>query len=261
VRVIAPLRDKVWTRDEEIDYAQARGIPVTVTQSSPFSFDENLFGRSIEAGVLEDPWEAPPEEPYLLTADPDTAPEPTEVVIGSRRAAGVARRRVARHDRSDLRPQPAGGRLRDRADRHDREPRDRDQEPRGLRGAGGDDADRRAPRTRGHRADEGRAERQARDRGHLGAHRLRRLWFSPLREALDAFVARTQALVTGEVRVQLCPAAAIVNGRRSEFALYAESLASYATGETFPHDAAEGFIRLASLEGELAAVRARTVRV
>ena len=87
------------------------------------------------------------------------------------------------------------------------------------------------------------------------------LWFSPLREALDAFVARTQELVTGEVRVQLRPAAAVVNGRRSEYALYAETLASYATGETFPHEAAEGFIRLASLEAELAAARARAVRV
>ncbi len=67
VRVIAPLRDRVWTRDEEIEYAQSPGaFRSRVTQSSPFSFDENLFGRSIEAGVLEDPWEAPPEEPYLL---------------------------------------------------------------------------------------------------------------------------------------------------------------------------------------------------
>ena len=82
VKVIAPLRDKVWTRDEEIEYALARGIPITVSKDSPFSFDENLFGRSIEAGVLEDPWEAPPEEPYLFTSDPSTAPEPTEIVIG-----------------------------------------------------------------------------------------------------------------------------------------------------------------------------------
>src|SRR5204863_4059194 len=87
------------------------------------------------------------------------------------------------------------------------------------------------------------------------------LWFSPVREALDAFVDKTQELVAGEVRVQLRPAAAVVNGRRSEHALYAETLASYATGETFPHDAAEGFIRLVSLEAELAAARARAVRV
>ena len=87
------------------------------------------------------------------------------------------------------------------------------------------------------------------------------LWFSPVREALDAFVDQTQELVTGEVRVQLRAAAAVVNGRRSEHALYAETLASYATGETFPHEAAEGFIRLASLEAELAAARARKVPV
>src|SRR3954453_17515375 len=68
VRVIAPLRDRVWTRDARLSSAPARGIPVTQTAASPYSIDENLFGRSIEAGVLEDPWQAPPEEPYALTS-------------------------------------------------------------------------------------------------------------------------------------------------------------------------------------------------
>src|SRR5688500_17271550 len=81
LRVIAPLRDRIWTRDEEIEYAQARGIPVQATQASPFSIDENLFGRAIEAGVLEDPWAAPPDEPYALTGDPASAPPPAEVTI------------------------------------------------------------------------------------------------------------------------------------------------------------------------------------
>jgi argininosuccinate synthase len=83
------------------------------------------------------------------------------------------------------------------------------------------------------------------------------LWFSPLRDAIDVFVDKTQELVTGEVRVELRPAVAVVNGRRSENALYAETLASYSPGETFPHQAAEGFIQIASLETELAAARAR----
>ena len=83
------------------------------------------------------------------------------------------------------------------------------------------------------------------------------LWFSPLREAIDAFVDVTQELVTGEVRVALTPGQAIVEGRRSEHALYAEKLSSYATGETFPHEASEGFIKIAGLEGELAAARKR----
>ena len=81
VRVIAPLRDRVWTRDEEIEYALARGIPVEARADKPYSIDDNLFGRAIEAGVLEDPWEAPPEDAFELTASPLDSPTPTEVVI------------------------------------------------------------------------------------------------------------------------------------------------------------------------------------
>jgi argininosuccinate synthase len=82
-------------------------------------------------------------------------------------------------------------------------------------------------------------------------------WFSPAREAIDAFVDCTQELVEGDVRLALRPSAAVVTGRRSPHMLYAEQLASYGTGETFPHDAAEGFIRIAALEVELAAARRR----
>jgi argininosuccinate synthase len=85
------------------------------------------------------------------------------------------------------------------------------------------------------------------------------LWFSPAREAIDAFVDKTQELVTGDVRLELRPNAAVVTGRRSETMLYAEQLASYGTGETFPHQAAEGFIRIAALETELTAARARAL--
>ena len=90
VRVIAPLRDKIWTRDEEIAYALSRGIPVEATKESPFSFDENLLGRAIEAGVLEDPWAAPPEEPFGLTSSPATAPASTTVVIGFEQGLPIA---------------------------------------------------------------------------------------------------------------------------------------------------------------------------
>ena len=83
------------------------------------------------------------------------------------------------------------------------------------------------------------------------------LTISSAREAIDAFVDSTQLLVTGHVRLELRPNAAVVTGRRSDHMLYAEQLASYGAGETFPHDAAEGFIRIAALETELAAARAR----
>src|SRR3954468_3934339 len=82
VRVIAPLRDRIWTRDAEIEYALSKGIPVEATQESPFSFDENLLGRAIEAGVLEDPWNSPPEEPFGLTSSPASAPAPETIVLG-----------------------------------------------------------------------------------------------------------------------------------------------------------------------------------
>jgi argininosuccinate synthase len=82
-------------------------------------------------------------------------------------------------------------------------------------------------------------------------------WFSPAREAIDAFVDSTQRLVTGEVRLELRPSAAVVTGRRSPHMLYAAELASYGTGETFPHESSEGFIRISSLETELHAARAR----
>ena len=86
LHVIAPLRDRIWTRDEEIEYALAKGIPVQATQAAPFSIDENLFGRAIEAGVLEDPWAAPPEEPYALTGDPPRRPRRSRSRSASRRA-------------------------------------------------------------------------------------------------------------------------------------------------------------------------------
>ncbi len=180
VKVIAPLRDRIWTRDEEIEYAIAKGIPVVQTASSPFSIDENLFGRAIEAGVLEDPWNAPPAEPYALTSDPASAPAPMEIVVGFERGLPVSL------DGEELsladliaQSEPARGRLRDRADRHDREPRRGHQESRGVRGAGRDDADRRALGARGRRAHEGRGAAQATARAALDGDRLRRPLVQP----------------------------------------------------------------------------------
>ena len=258
VRVIAPLRDRIWTRDEEIEYALAKGIPVVQTAASPYSIDENLFGRAIEAGVLEDPWNAPPEEPYALTFDPAQAPEPSEVTIGFEQGIPVSL------DGEEL---PLVE-LIQRANR--------------LAGAYGigriDMIENRAVGIKSrevyeapgaivliatHSAledvvltkDEARLKRPLEQRWTELVYEG--LWFSPAREAIDAFVDSTQRLMTGEVRVELRPNAAVVTGRRSPHLLYAEQLASYGTGETFPHEAAEGFIRISSLETELHAARAR----
>ena len=258
VKVIAPLRDRIWTRDEEIDYALAKGIPVVQTQASPFSFDENLFGRAIEAGVLEDPWNAPPDEPYALTSDPLAAPDPIEVVVAFEQGVPVAldgeelslAALVTKLNRL------AGAYGIGRIDMIENravgiKSREVYESPAGIALITAHSALEDVILTK----DEARIKRWLSQRWTELIYEG--LWFSPAREAIDAFVDKTQELVSGEVRLSLQPNAAVVTGRRSDHMLYAETLASYATGETFPHDAAEGFIHISSLETELVAARAR----
>jgi argininosuccinate synthase len=254
VRVIAPLRDRTWTREDEIAYALARGIPVTQTVESPYSIDENLFGRSIEAGVLEDPWQAPPEEPYALTASPADAPPPSELVVAFEQGLPVAL------DGTELPVSELVPSLNSRAGAYGIGRIDMiENRAVGIKSREVYEAPAAVTLIEAHRA----LEDLVLTREELRTKRLLEtrwtelvyegLWFSHVRGAIDAFVDATQQRLDGEVRVDLRPGAAVVTGRRSANALYAETLASYAEGETFPHDAAEGFIRLASLETELVA--------
>jgi argininosuccinate synthase len=259
VRVIAPLRDRVWTRDEEIEYARARGIPVAAKPASPYSIDENLLGRSIEAGAIEDAWAAPPDDAWALTADPADAPAPAELVIAFERGVPVAL------DGEPLELAELVSKLNARAGAYGIGRIDMiENRSVGIKSRELYEAPAALVLIEAHRALEDltltkaelRTKRQLEEtwtnlvyEGH---------WFSPLREALDAFVDVTQRTVTGEVRLELGPAAATVNGRRSEHALYAEALASYASGETFPHEAAAGYLRIVSLETELRAALARS---
>ena len=258
VRVIAPLRDRIWTRDEEIAYALSKGIPVEATKESPFSFDENLLGRAIEAGVLEDPWNSPPEEPFGLTSSPATAPAPETVIVGFEQGLPVALdgEELALADLIGVLNAKAGAYGIGRIDMIENrvvgiKSRELYEAPAAMTIHAAHSALEDLILTK----DEARAKRSLATRWSELVYEG--LWFSPLREAIDAFVDVTQELVTGEVRVALRPGQAIVEGRRSEHALYAEKLSSYATGETFPHGASEGFIKIAGLEGELAAARKR----
>ena len=258
VRVIAPLRDRIWTRDEEIEYALARGIPVVQTAASPYSIDENLFGRAIEAGILEDPWAAPPEEPYALTSDPAAAPAPAEVVVGFENGIPVSLdgEELGLADLIVQVNRLAGAYGIGRIDMVENRAV-------GIKSREVYEAPAAVTLIAAHSAledvvltkDEARLKRPLEQRWTEIVYEGR--WFSPAREAIDAFVDATQELVTGEVRVELRPNAAVVTGRRSSHAIYAPQLASYGTGETFPHEAAEGFIRISSLETELHAARAR----
>jgi argininosuccinate synthase len=260
VRVIAPLRDEVRNRDEEIAYAEARGIPVEAKQASPYSTDDNLFGRAIEAGMLEDPWVAPPEDAFTLTSPVADAPEPVEIVIGFEKGVPVSLDGVELPLAELIRVLnvQAGAYGIGRIDMVENRAV-------GIKSRELYEAPAAMTLIPAHIALEDivltKAESNAkRDIGTLWAQTVYDgLWFSPVREALDAFIQKTQELVTGEVRVRLQAGAPVVVGRRSEFALYAHALASYGAEDAFPHDAAEGFIKLAAMEVELAAARERKV--
>ena len=213
VKVVAPLRDRIWTRDEEIEYALGKGIPVVQTGASPYSIDENLFGRSIEAGVLEDPWAGPPDEPYALTSDPAGAPPPAEIVIGFEKGIPVSldgaelslAELIAETNRL------AGAYGIGRIDMIENravgiKSREVYEAPGAMTLIAAHSALEDVVLTK----DEARLKRLLEQRWTEIVYEGR--WFSPVREAIDAFVDSTQELVTGEVRLELRPNAAVVTG-------------------------------------------------
>ena len=258
VRVIAPLRDRIWNRAEEIAYAEERGIPVEAKQESPYSVDDNLFGRAIEAGMLEDPWVAPPEDAFALTSPPAHAPAPQEIVLGFDEGVPVSLdgESLSLAELIAELNALAGAYGIGRVDMVENraigiKSRELYEAPAALTLIPAHQALEDIVLTRG----EGIAKREVEAMWAKTVYDG--LWFSPLRRALDAFVDATQELVTGEVRMRLQAGGAVVVGRRSEHALYAHALASYGADDEFPHDASEGFIRLAAMEVELAAARER----
>jgi argininosuccinate synthase len=243
--VIAPLRSGMnMTRDDEIDYAKARGIPVPVTKKSPYSVDENLWGRSIEAGVLEDPWGAPPRDVFQWTVDPDEAPaKAKEIVIGFREGIpvtldGKAMGGVALIEKlNDLGGKHGVGRIDQIENRLV-----------GIKSREIYEAPAAVILHLAHRALEDMvlSKESLRSKARMADEYAdliyNGLWFSAHHQDLAAFVRSTQRFVTGEIRVRLHRGTAVVVGRRSEHSLYSTSLATYGKGDAFDHKAAEGFI-------------------
>src|SRR6187401_3066482 len=204
VRVIAPLRDRVWTRDEEIEYAEERGIPVEARTESPYSIDDNLFGRAIEAGILEDPWTAPPEDAFLLTADLSAAPAPTDVIVSFEQGLPVA------VDGEELPLYELVGVLNERAGAYGIGRIDMiENRAVGIKSRELYEAPAALTLIAAHRA----LEELVLTKGELeGKRELEPKWaklvydggwFAPVRSAYDAFFAATQELVTGDVRLSL----------------------------------------------------------
>ncbi len=258
IKVIAPWREwDLRSRTDCIDYAEKHGIPVPVTAEKPYSMDANLFHISYEGGVLEDPWNEPPEDMFRWTTDPRSAPdEPEHVVIRYEHGDPVA------VDGQDLSPAALLARLNEIGARHGVgrvdivENRFVGMKSRGVYETPGGTILHKA-----HRAIESitvdREVMRIRDQliPEYASLVYRGFWFSPEREAMQAFVDASQKDVTGEVRLRLYKGNVWVAGRRSELSLYDPHLATFEEEEVYDQADATGFIRLNALRLRTRAAR------
>lgn len=258
LKVIAPLREwEFKTREEEIDFALARGIPVPVTKKSPYSVDENLWGVSVECGILEDPAVSPPDDAWQITKAPEKAPA-RPVVIAIDFEKGVPTRLDGRkrkgvdliRELNELGSAHGIGRIDMVEDRTV-----------GLKSRELYEAPAAVILIEAHRALEklvlpaGLHELKESISPRYARLTYRGEWFSEEREALDAFFSFTQRHVSGRVEVKLYRGGVTVLGRSSPDSLYSEALATYGKGDIFDHRAAEGFIELTGLPFQLEGVR------
>ncbi len=246
LKVVAPVREWGMNRDDEIEYAHRHGIPVPATVESPYSTDENLWGRSIEAGILEDAWAEPPDDVWQWTRDPRDCPdEPAYVEVGFKNGIPVS-----------LDGRPVDGvtliETLNRLGGENGVGRIDHLENRliGIKSREIYEAPAAAILITAHRAleDITLTKDVARFKESAAAQWAQMvydgLWFSPLREALYAFVAHTQRHVSGEVRLKLHKGTCRVVGRKSPEQLYRLELATYGRGDRFDQSAAAGFIKL-----------------
>jgi argininosuccinate synthase len=257
---LAPIRDSAMTRDKAIAFATAKGLPIEQSKKSPFSIDQNLWGRAVETGYLEDIWKTPREGAYEYTADPTGAREPDELVITF--VAGGPTAIDGRH----LSPlaiitelnQRAGAQGVGRLDMvEDRLVGIKSREVYEAPGAIALITAHQELENVCVERDLARFKRQVEQRWTELVYDG--LWFSPLKRALDAFVLEASKHVTGDVRVKLHGGRAVVTGRRSDSSLYDLDLATYDTGGTFDESMSRGFIELWGLSSKIAAVRDRRV--
>ncbi|MFQ6328549.1 argininosuccinate synthase [Nocardia sp. CWNU-33] len=257
LNVIAPVRDYAWTREKAIAFAEENSLPINVTKKSPFSIDQNVFGRAVETGFLEDLWNAPTKDVYDYTADPTVNFEaPDELIVTFDKGVPVAidGRQVTVLEaiiELNLRAGRQGvGRLDMVEDRLV-----------GIKSREIYEAPGAIALITAHQELEavtverelGRYKRQVEQRWSELVYDG--LWFSPLKRALDAFVTETQEHVSGDIRMVLHGGSVVVNGRRSEQSLYDFNLATYDEGDTFDQSLAKGFVQIHGLSSKVAARR------
>lgn len=256
LKAISPIRDLSLTRDVEIEFANKHKLPIEQSKKSPYSIDQNVWGRAIETGFLEDPWNAPTEECYSYTQNPLESQEPDEVTITFEEGIPVA------IDGHSVTPLQAIEEMNARA---------------GAQGIGRIDIieDRlvgiksrelyEVPGAQALIVAHQELENCCLEREQ---HRLKRAldkkwaefvydgqWFSPVVRSLNAFINETQEHVSGEIRMTMYAGKAVVTGRRSEESLYDFNLATYDSSDTFDQRASNGFIEIYGLSSKVAAAR------
>lgn len=246
LQVLAPVREWSWSREEEIEYAKQNNIPIPINLDSPYSIDQNLWGRSNECGVLEDPWAAPPEDAYDLTVSLEKAPDtPDTVEIGFEKGVPVSL------NGKSMKLSELIAELNEVAGKHGVGRIDHvENRLIGIKSREVYECPGAMTLLKAHKELEDLT--MVKELAHfkpviekkLAELIYEGLWFSQLNNALTAFLKETQTFVTGTVRVKLFKGHAIVEGRKSPYSLYDEKLATYTSDDEFDHNAAVGFIKL-----------------
>ncbi|EHC6192785.1 TPA: argininosuccinate synthase [Listeria monocytogenes] len=255
LKVVSPVRDWKWSREEEINYAKEHNIPVPIDLDNPFSIDQNLWGRSNECGVLENPWTTPPEAAYDLTASLEDAPDTADIVeitfdAGIPISLNGENMSLANLilTLNEIAGKHGVGRIDHIENRLV-----------GIKSREVYECPAAVTLITAHKELEDLTF--VREVAHfkpiieqkISETIYNGLWFSPLTEALVAFLKSTQKFVNGTIRVKLFKGHAIVEGRKSPNSLYDENLATYTSSDTFDQDAAVGFIKLWGLPTKVSA--------
>jgi len=250
LHTIAPWREwDIHSREDALAYARAHNVPVAATEKSIYSRDRNIWHMSHEGGILEDPWAEPEEEMFCLTVAPEAAPdEPLYLTINFEQGVPVAL------DGESLGPVELITRLNELGGAHGVGRADLvENRLVGMKSRGVYETPGGAILYTAHQGLESLClDRDTLHYKEVVAHRFAELvyygkWFTPLREALSAFVAKTQERVTGAVRVKLFKGSCAVVGRKSAFSLYREDFATFGQDDVYDQSDAEGFINLFGL--------------